>query len=280
MADVITGNAELSATKQDLISEMVQRTLRESAVITGRVMDVSRFAEPGAQSIKFPFRSSRFSVEKRASGQKGSAQAITYSGDKLELDQNAYIAWIIEEFDNIQSQVAAEEDAIQEAGQEHALQVDSDLIDDLVLNAAAANDVTFSTSITRANILDMRKNLRVQNVPVNASQDLSLLLNPEEERDMLNISDFTDADKFGSDVPVQNGQIGKVFGMPVFVSNEIDASTAILFHKEAEALGFQSGPKFAEQDAIDYGTGSKKQAIDQLYGYKSLQSGKFVSKLS
>lgn len=280
MADVITGNTELSATKQDLVAAMVQTTLREQAVVQARVMDVSRFAVPGAQSIKFPFRSSRFSVQKRSSSQKGSAQAIVYGGDKLDLDQNAYISWIIERFDDIQSQIAAEEDALSEAAAEHALQVDSDVVDAMVAGAAAANDVTFATAIDRDDILDMRLKLREQNVPIQRPEDLTLLLAPQEERDMLDIADFTSADRFGSNQPIQNGQIGRVFGMPVLVSTEISSNVSLLFHREALALGFQARPSFDEQKAVEYGAGSMRQALDQLYGWKVLQSGKFISKLA
>lgn len=274
MVDVVTGDTELSATKQDLIAALVLRELQASAVVAQSVMDVSSFAVPGSKSISFPKMTS-FSVQKRTSSQPGDAQALTASVDQLNLNQNAYIAWIIEKFDNLQSQVAADLESLRRAASAHARGVDSDLIADMLANAK--NSQTFSSAITRDNILDLRLDLDNENIPDDGNR--FLLINPQEERDMLDIADFIDASKYGSSDPIQNGEIGRVYGLRVLKSNLITANQSLCYHREGLALGFQARANVGEQSAIEYGTGSKKMAMDQLYGYKVLQGGAYISKL-
>lgn len=280
MSELVIGNTELAATKQDLVAALVQRTLVASSKLGGLFTDVSQYAVKGSKSISFPYRSARFAVQKRLSGQPGSTQELVYAADKLDLDENYYISWIIENFDSLQSTIDAETDSISDAASAHGEQFDKDLFEELIDNAAGDNDVTWSSAITRQNITEMIQKLDEANVP----EDMrSLLIRPVGKKQIMDIADFVNANKLASDRIVSRGQIGELYGVPVVMSNlwpvGYTTTRALMCHREALCYGFQSAPQLGEAPALEYGVGSKRFAMDQLLGFKAMQSGKFISKL-
>jgi N4-gp56 family major capsid protein len=267
MADIITDVSAVEATRQAVIAQLVQRELKAQAIVAGTVYDVSQFAEPGAKSIDFP-KATSFNVEKKISGSPANAQALTYSADKLELDQHAVIQWVIEKRASLQSRVNLELAAIQRATSAHARGIDSELI--AALDASPGNTVTLSGSFGREEITEARRKLRQAFYPIEEG-NVFLLIGPVFEEAMLNVADFIDTSKYGSNVPIMNGEIGKVFGLRVIVSELITASKAWVYHREALALGFQQLPVFEEQ--MDLAQLGMRQSLDQLYGIKVMQSG-------
>jgi hypothetical protein len=240
-------------------------------------MDVSQYAIKGAKSISFPYLSERFVVQKRTSGQPGTKQKHVYAEDKLDLNQNAYISWIIENFDNLQSSIDVEMKAIEDAATSHGEDFDAFLLKLLVDNASATNNVSFSSALTKENLTAMIQKLDEANVP---ESERSLIIRPRGKKQVMDIADFLNADKLGSDRIVSKGQIGEVFGVPVIMSNNWpSASTteAVMAHREGALYGFQSAPALGDAPDLDYGVGSRQFAMDQLYGGKSMQSGIFIS---
>lgn len=280
MADQITGSTELDNQKNELISGIVQDALRQESVVASTLTDVSQFAVKGMKSIAFPY-ANPFTVQKRVSGQKGSAQAFTMLNDTLALNENAYISWIIENFDQLQSAADISAEAVKEAAVAHSIGFDDDCIAALVAGGHADNAVTFSAAITKENILSMRRKLRDQKVKPRLG-DWTLLVKPAQEEEMLSISGFVEADKYGNNRAVTMGEIGALYGVIVKVteSDELPDDSSLMYHRRAAVYGFQSGAKYGSESALDYGVGTLKEAIDQLYGVKVMQSGKMISKLA
>jgi hypothetical protein len=50
-----------------------------------------------------------------------------------------------------------------------------------------------------------------------------------------------------------------------------------MFHREALAFGLQQSPQVEDQPAIEFGVGSRRYAVEQLYGMKVLQDGKGIA---
>lgn len=265
MPDVITGNTQLGVTKQDVLTALVQKELRFNAMLMPWITDVSQFAIKGAKSISFP-KFSSFSVTNRASAAAGDASVITATQDQLLLDKNAYIAYIVDQMDAIQSTVDVDSLFAQRAGAAHARYVDEQIIAALV--AGAGFDIG-TAPLTKDLVIAMRQKLKENDADMN---QLALLVSPAQEAEMLKIAEFTRADAYGSS-NIPNGVIGKVFGVPVLVHNGVTTTSSIMFEKSAMAVGFQSGPNYSEQAANEYGALSKRVAIDQLFGLKALQTG-------
>jgi len=90
MADAIQTSPN---TKNDIIVSAVQKNLIEKAVLAPTCRDVSAYAIAGSDAFRVP-KLSNFSVTNRAFGSAADAQTLTDSWDRINLDFNAYIAWL------------------------------------------------------------------------------------------------------------------------------------------------------------------------------------------
>jgi N4-gp56 family major capsid protein len=265
MADVITGNTELVATKNDLITSLVQKELKFRAKLLASVTDLSSYAGKGMKSISFPKLSS-FTVENRASAVPGTIQALSATTDKLDLNLNAYVSWLIDSSDEIQSSMDVQIENALRAASAHGRYVDEQII--AVLEAGAGLDVG-TAPLTADLILDAREQLLKSFADPAACV---MLIGPDQEKAMLKIAEFVRADYYGSS-NIPSGQIGTVYGMPVMVHQGVAAGKGYWYSKDAVGIAFQKAPSMAEQSEIAYGTNAKRVAIDQLFGVKALQTG-------
>jgi hypothetical protein len=265
MPDVITGNTQLLATKNDLITSLVQKELKFRAKLLATVTDLSSYAGKGMKSISFPKLTS-FTVENRVSAAPGSAQALSASVDKLDLNLNAYVSWLIDSSDEIQSSIDVQIENALRAASAHGRYVDEQII--AVLEAGAGLDVG-TAPLTADLILDAREQLLKSFADPAAC---AMVIGPDQEKVMLKIAEFVRADYYGSS-NIPSGQIGTVYGMPVMVHQGVGAGKAYWYSKDAVGIAFQKAPSMAEQSEIAYGTAAKRVAIDQLFGVKALQTG-------
>lgn len=266
MPDLITGDTQLGATKQDLIAAVVQKELQQKAFLAAQVRDVSQYAVPGAKSISFPKLSS-FTVINRASGAAGDAAVLTTTTDKLDLDFNAYVAWIIDSSDKVQSSIDADLEFAARAAAAHARYVDTQIIAELETVGVAT---TTAGAISRDIFLEMQQSLLQRNGGV--LDNTLFVCGPDSRTALLKITEFTQAQVYGNAV-IPGGVIGSIYGTPVLVHNGLAANQYFLYDKDGIALGFQKAPSMSEQMANQYGTSAMRKAMDQLFGVKGQQLG-------
>jgi hypothetical protein len=269
MPDLITGNTQLVATKQDLIAAVVQKELAAAANLLPYVTDVSRFAVKGAKSISFP-RFGSFTPINRASGIAGDAVTLVASTDKLDLDINAYIAWIIDSTDLVQSTVEVQMEFAMRAASGHGRYVDAQLLGELEAEGTAVTAGAISKDI----ILEMRENLLKAHADMN---QLVLTVGPESETALLKIDEFTKAEVYGQAV-IPSGIIGRVYGVPVLINTQITDDKFYMWEKSGIAVGFQKSPSYSEQGANEFGSGAVRAALDQLFGVKAMQDKALIFK--
>jgi len=263
MSDAIHGNTQMSATKMDVIAAMVQKELKFKAILAKYFTDVSQFAVKGAKSISFPKLGS-FTVNTRASGVAGSATVINGTADKLDLNINAYIAYIVDQMDNVQSVLDWNAACAERAGTAHARYLDEQLI----LGLAGASGYSLGlTALTRDGILAARAQLQKNDADLN---EITLFVSPAQELELLKIDQFTRADMYGTST-IPAGMIGRVYGVPVVIHNGLADSASYMAAKSGLAFGFQQGVMASEQPANEYGSQAKRVAVDQLFGVKGLQ---------
>jgi N4-gp56 family major capsid protein len=263
MADAVTVSTE---TKNDLIIERVQRELKFKAKLFPTVADLSSFAVKGTKSISIP-RLSSFTVANRAFGAAADATALTDAKDTINLDNNAYLAWIEDKSDEIQATWNYRlEQSIRGAGA-HGRNVDEKII--AAVNAAASLNINgaASANITEDNILDMRKHLLDNEAML---EDCVLVIGTSSEKAMLQIDDFIRADHYGSS-NIPDGVIGKVYGVKVMVHTAVAGQQAYMYAKDGIGFAFQKAPSMSEQKANEYGADSVRVAMDQLFGVGGLQ---------
>lgn len=265
MADLITGNTQLSSVKQDLIAAVVQKELAFQAKLTPYFTDVSMFAAPGAKQISFP-RLSSFTVIDRASGVQGDASVLTASVDTMLLDINAYVAWIIDSSDAIQSAIPAQLEFAKRAASSVGRFVDTQIIAEL---EAVGVPTTTAGNLTAAVVLEMQQTLLVNDADPGA---LALFIAPAQRTVLLQIAEFRNAEIYGQAV-IPSGVIGSLYGMPVVVHNGLTANQYFMAEKSGLAYGFQMGPSYSEQMANEFGSQAKRAVLDQLFGVEGMQKG-------
>ena len=262
----------------DLLVAIAQKALIENSVIAGSLWNVSNFAQPGLKSISFPKRNTGFEVKKKVANVATTGETIVWDADQLNLDQLAYIRFAITNQAKKQSVLNLESEAIEEAGAAHAEDLDIFLYGLLYANAADSTSFTgnVNTTIALADIVDARQYLKSTKVKP-FKDNIFLAVNSEEEADMLKIDNYIDASKYGSNEAILNGEIGKVHGVKILVSESVDSEKAIMYHRDALAWGLQSAPDLITAPDLDnIGTG---YVISQLYGAKVMRSGLFASKV-
>lgn len=268
MADLITGDTQLSSTKQALISSLVQKELQFKAKLTPFFTDLSSLAMPGATSVSIPKLTS-FTVVDRAEGSYGDASQLTASVDTLLLDKNAYVSWIIDSMTAIQSNIPAQIEFAKRAAAAQARYVDSQLISAVASVAHAFINVGADVDVTHANILTMIKELEENDADL---AEAVWLVSPQQKSIIFNLAEYKNQYQFG--VPtLPTGVIGNIMGIPVVMHNGLAGKEMYLCEKSGLAYAFQKNAAYGEQDEIGYGVGAKKAAVDQLFGIKGMQLG-------
>jgi len=263
-----------SNTGQDSIASIVQVKLRKSSILSSIFTDVTSFAMEGDKSISFPRWTNAFSVQKLSGSQKGDDQEALFDLDQLNLNQEAHIQWVIKKFDQARAKVQILQQAIGEATVQHGLGLDADIYAAFDASIDSGNVLT-PAALSQSTIVDMITAANVARIP---KMDRSFIFSNAEYGNLLKIDGFVDASKSNLDI-VRNGQIGTLYGIPVFESDEVAAGNSYLVHKAALCYGFGSMPSVEDQKAIEYGTGSRRWVMDQLYGVKALNSGLLAIKL-
>lgn len=266
MADLIHG---VGPTKQDLIAALVQKELAAKANLLPTVTDVSRFAVKGAQSIKFPKLTS-FTPINRAFGAAGDAAVLTATNDQLDLDLNAYVAWIVDSSDEVQSTIEWQSELAMRAASGHGRYVDTQLIAELEAEGAAATIGAISRDI----FLEMRETLLAANAELD---ELHFVCGPDSETKLLKIDEFTRAEVYGSSI-IPAGVLGKLYGVPVRVNNQVAANSFYMYAQSGICIGFQKSPSMSSQGANEYGVNAERHAMDQLFGVKALQGSALIVK--
>jgi len=266
MVDVVTGDTQLGSTKNDEITSLVQRELKARAILSGFVMDVSRFAGEGRQSIEFPKLES-FTPINRAEGVAGDAATLIATTDSLALDQNAYVAWIIDSKSKVQSSIDSELEFAKRAASGHGRYVDAQIIAAANLEAGYSETPGGGGTITYDAVLNMREFVLLNEGML---ERMALVVSVTQEKELFKLTEFKSADVYGQ-ATLPSGVIGSILGMPVIRHNLLAADEAFVWDAEGIALGFQKGPSISEQGANEFGADAVRKAMDQLFGVKGMQ---------
>ena len=265
MADAIQ---TLPNTKQDVILSIVQRELAAAAKLFPLVSDLSAFAGKGAKSIAVPKLSS-FTVVDRAFGAAGDATALTDAKDTINLDFNAYVAWIEDKNDNYQSTIEYRIEAASRAAAAQGRYLDTQIANAIAAAAyGAVNGV--AADVTKSAVIDMREALLLKNADMSK---MVYLFSVDQESVLLDIADFVRADAYGTS-NIGSGVIGRLYGVPVVVSNNLGgAQKGYILDKDGVGIALQQGLQMSEQMANEYGSQSMRVAMDQVFGVGGLQLG-------
>lgn len=269
----IISATEVGTTRQDLVSAVVQETLKTKAKYMGLVMDYSASVPAGSKSVLIP-RRGQFTAADKVEDTDLTAQAFTFTQDSLTLSHKAILAEM-ELIADLQSAVNVEAEIIKESAMELAKATDELIRAQLKLASAAAPDHildyvdTATDVIALADIANARKLLNVQHVPM---ADRYMAVSAKKEYELLQIASFIQAERYGSSEPIVNGEIGRILGFKVILDEELADAETIFWHKSAAAFAVQLSPSFEKMMNLP---GVKNQyLLHTVAGAKVLQAGK------
>lgn len=272
MADALMGVTETAAAALANVSSMAQTFLIQNSVLLPTTTDYSMLAVQGASSIKLP-RSGGFTVGSKSENTAVDAQVITYAADSITFSHRT-VQFLIEKLAAKQSVVDVVQDSVMKATKALALDVDAAILTQLALASASGPDHlinfidTATDVVARGDILAARKLLINQNVN---PRECFIAVGSEKEAELLNISDFIDASKYGSSSPLMLGEIGMIYGMKVIVHTSI---TDQMYVWHPSAIGHAFSQKIEldfDKDLANIGT---RYSLDYIFGAKVLDGGK------
>lgn len=267
MADF--GITEVDAAVQETVANMVQSFLIQEAVLMDRVMNIP--SKKGEDVVKIPNTNSAFTADSKLENTALTTQTLTYVTDDLALDQHKAIQVRIEDKANISVMFDLLQDILPRMTKTLALDIDTNIVAQLELASAAAPDHRIAyagASLAKSDVLAARVLLHTQNVPFN---ECYMGVSPQSEADLLAIDDFVHVDKYGSSDGLVNGELGKIYGARVIMSNVFDDLKTLVWHPSACAFSRQLQPKF-EVDR-DLPNLADVYSLSHLYGAKVLDGG-------
>ena len=272
MAEI--GLTEVSATSQAVVANVVQMVLKQESVLIPTVSDWSRFAVPGASSVKAP-RRTQFAAANKSENTPLVAQELTFSADTIDLNKHKAIYASLERIAGIQSMVDVQAEVLVEQAKELALQIDKDIITQLKLVSTAAPDHlldyanTPTDTLQQTDILEARKLLNIQKVPL---ADRFMVISPDQEKAVLLLSDFVRADSYGTPDGLRNGELGRIYGFTVLMHTELAAVDSLFYHSSHVGYATQLNPEFKTD--FDLKNVADEFLLHQLYGTRVLDLGK------
>jgi len=225
-------------------------------------------------------------------------QAATEGDISVAIDKHYEYSRLIEDIVEVQALSSLRRFYTDDAGYALAKQVDTSLIQ-LGRTFNGGSGVTYggayiggdgttaynsgtpnASALTSAGIRRTVQRLDDADVPM---EGRFFLIPPSARNTLMGISEYT-AQSFVGEVgagnTIRNGEIGSLYGIPVFVSSNCDTATgaariALMGHKDAAVLVEQQGVRSQTQYKQEYlGT---LYTADTLYGVKELRDGACIA---
>ena len=283
----------------EIWSDEVRAQYEKSLVLANLVKKMGMTGKKG-DTINIP-APVRGTATAKAAGTAVSIQSDTESNVAVLIDKHFEYSRLIEDITEVQALTSLRQFYTSDAGYALARQVDSDLhglavnLGDAAgtyantnsyyvdastgLTQYAADTVTASDVFTDAGFRALIQKMDDADVPFD---NRAFVIPPSLRNAIMGIDRYVSSD-FVSGAPVQNGKIGNLYGIDVFVStncatseaaadnavNANDLKAALLIHKDtfvlAEQMGVRSQTQYKQEFLANLYT------ADQLYGVKVLR---------
>ena len=283
----------------EIWSDEVRAQYEKSLVLANLVKKMGMTGKKGdTMNIPAPVRGT---ATAKAAGTAVSIQSDTESNVAVLIDKHFEYSRLIEDITEVQALTSLRQFYTSDAGYALARQVDSDLhglavnLGDAAgtyantnsyyvdastgLTQYAADTVTASDVFTDAGFRALIQKMDDADVPFD---NRAFVIPPSLRNAIMGIDRYVSSD-FVSGQPVQNGKIGNLYGIDVYVStncatseaaadnavNANDLKAALLIHKDtfvlAEQMGVRSQTQYKQEFLANLYT------ADQLYGVKVLR---------
>lgn len=266
MADTIVANTQLDSSKMAMIAAAAQKSLAFSAKLFPTVTDLSFMVGKGMKSLDVP-KLGEFTVTNRATGAAADAVVLTDGSDLMLLNKVPHINFIIDPQDEIQSRLDVQMEYAIRAAAAMGRYVDTQIVAEL---NSVGTQVGAAGAITKAWVLAAREYIASNNGDLGSTV---LIVNAESEADLLAIDDFVRYDSVGGagNAPVVTGMIGRIYGVPVVLTNALASGEYHMYEKLGIAGAFQRAPQIGTNPDVKYGPTAQRWAIEAHFGVKGMQ---------
>lgn len=206
-------------------------------------------------------------VSQETAAAKSAGTAVTYSAQTdgeavISIDQHAYEAKRIDDIVRVQSSYDLFSLYAKSMGYAIAKKIENYLAVDMI-QSATANDVTLSTdnTFTTALVRSGLQKLLDQGVDY-TSGETYFYGSPAAYMSLMSLGEFSDFQERGPEMsgvgPNITGQLGMIYGMPVFTSTDWDDDggtgdeTASIFTKDSVLFAMQMEPRVQSEYDIDH----------------------------
>jgi hypothetical protein len=264
-------SADVAAVSLDIVSAYIQQYLWQNSVLMNTVIDRSVEAVGGVKSIDIGRRSSVQAQTKTANTALESKR-MTWSADNLALDKHEVVYTLLEDAADIESSIAQEPQILEASAQALLTLLEGNIYAAIAATSAAAPDhrIKFKTAsvVSLADILSARKLLNVANCPF---ENRWMAVHPDQEETVLSLKNIIEVQKYPQTTTIVNGEIGRIYGFRVVVSNNVTADTALFYHSTHVAFARQLALKWEmSRNLAEVGT---EYLLQQKYGVKTLDAG-------
>lgn len=239
------------------------RAARESNLVMAKRVKLLNHSNKPGDTINIPDVSS-LSAEDKSAQTEVSLQATTESKFSVSINKWKHVAFLIEDIVKIQSATDLRKEYTDKAGSAIAKAVDTDLIG--LYSSLTQTVGSQGIDIDEETILEAKQKLDEADAP---RADRTLLIAPSQEKSLLRIPRFTEADKIADGgKAIKDGMIGRIHGFDVFVTTNVPVSGGttknLAFQKDAFVLANQSYPRVQAAYILEYlGT---LVVVDEIYG--------------
>ena len=259
----------LPNSKNTLIISLVQRELEASMKVLPYLTDLSAFASKGAKTVSVP-RLSSYTAANRSFGAAFSEATLTDAVDAIAIDQNTGVLWVEDKADEIQSSIDFRMAAAKRAAGAVGRFASSAIYTGLSAGAGTNINGGSPADVTKANMLDLREYVLCNEGNID---DMAYLVSCDQESVLLNIADFIRSDSYGAQsTALESGVIGKLYGVPVVIDNNIGSQQVFCIDKAGYAYAAQRSMNMQAEDDIQYGSSAQKVVCDFLWGHGTLQT--------
>lgn len=260
--------ANSALTKLEAEIQVARNIARDSEYTSARVGDKINIAKTGA-----------LTANQKVSGSAVTLQNPSDSAVTVTLDQHWEVSFVVEDIAKAQANQSIMDAYIADAITALAEKVEATCIakyGSLTAGTVNSGGGTFA----KEDFQTARGNLSSNRAPMS---NRFAYLDPDAVNDVLNIAEFTSAEKYGSSTPVQEGELGKVYGFKVFESLFIPSAGSpsvqknLYMHKDALILAMRPLPT-PQADGVKVAVVDRNGLMLRvLYSYNADQLGDQVT---
>lgn len=241
----------------ELWNEEILKARTNILVMVDKILHVTPEGLKFGDTVHIPRLGNETALNKTAGSAVTYASATDTSVD-INITSYKYVAKIIEDIVQVQSQYDLFSNFSEKIGYALATAVDTDILALTTGFAAQSVGSHIAYTIAETDIIKAARMLNTANAPM---KDRYMVVDPFGYSQLCSISDFIRYDAGGkTPAPVNTGVIGEIFGIQVLMSTNINtagagtATSAIgfMFHKEAWAIALQKDVTLKTEYSVDY----------------------------